>query len=66
MKFTYGVLIGVLIGVLWKRYNAALWSWLEKLAPPPASGSVIVPSQTAQTPDKLVEVLPSRIRAADG
>jgi ATP-dependent Clp protease ATP-binding subunit ClpC len=58
VKFTYGVLIGVLIGLLFKRYNAALWAWLEKLAPPPAPGSVIVPSQTAQTPAKLVEVLP--------
>jgi ATP-dependent Clp protease ATP-binding subunit ClpC len=58
VKFTYGVLIGVLIGLFFKRYNAALWAWLEKLAPTPAPGSVIVPSQTAQTPAKLVEVLP--------
>ena len=58
MKFTYGVLIGVLIGLLFKRYNNTLWKWLEKLAPPPAPASVIVPSQTAQTPVKTGEVLP--------
>jgi ATP-dependent Clp protease ATP-binding subunit ClpC len=62
VTFTYGILIGVLIGLLFKRYNDALWKWLEKLAPPPATGAVIVPSQTAQASAeraiKTGEVLP--------
>ena len=62
VTFTYGILIGVLIGLLFKRYNDALWKWLEKLAPPPAKGAVIVPSQTAQASAepaiKTGEVLP--------
>jgi ATP-dependent Clp protease ATP-binding subunit ClpC len=59
VTFNFGVLIGVLIGLLFKRYNNALWKWLEKLtAPPPAPGSVLVPSQTAQAAPKAVEVLP--------
>ena len=33
VTFTYGILIGVLIGLLFKRYNDALWKWLEKLSP---------------------------------
>ena len=48
VTFTYGILIGVLVGLLFKRYNDALWKWLEKLAPPPATAAVLVPSQTAQ------------------
>ena len=55
MSFTYGVLIGVLIGLLLKRANAALWRWVDEVAPPPAAGSVILPSQTSQTPAETVE-----------
>jgi hypothetical protein len=45
VTFTYGVLIGVLVGLLFKRYHAALWAWLEKLSSPPAPSSVLVASQ---------------------
>ena len=63
VTFTYGLLFGVLIGLVFKRHNDRLWKWLdEKLAPPRPSGATIVPSQTAQTPAepaiKTGEVLP--------
>ncbi len=59
MTFTYGLLIGVLIGLLLKRANAALWRWVDEVAPPPAAGSVIVPSHTTQTPAKEGEAQPA-------
>jgi len=60
VTFTYGVLIGVLIGLVFKRYNAALWGWLERVTSPPAPGPVIVPSRTSQPPEpaKTGEILP--------
>jgi ATP-dependent Clp protease ATP-binding subunit ClpC len=57
VTFTYGLLFGVLIGLVFKRHNDALWKWLKKLAPRRPSGATIVPSQTADAAVKTGDVL---------